>query len=130
MGFKSASQKGYTINKMKFPSRQIYLKISDLNKKFELLHPSIRGRPEFDDILRAVEEYIDDFEKYIDKILIVETDDFAFGREFGGIWDFFNAEINMRYNPQERNNTEKETRERFSQIAEKLWDLGICPSEI
>ena len=96
----------------------------------ELLYPPIRGRPEFDDILKVAEEYIDEFKNEYDKIYIVETDDFAFGKEFGGIWDFLNEEMGMRYDEEKRKKTPKETRERFFQIAEKLWDVGIYPSEI
>ena len=130
MGFKSASQKAYPFHKFIFPSRQIYLKVNDINKKLELLYPPIRGRPEFDDILKVAEEYIDEFKKDYDKIYIVETDDFAFGREFCGIWEFLNEAFDIRDNPQIRNQTPKDARERFLQIAKKLWDVGMHPSEI
>ena len=130
MGFKSATQKGHRLNNLIFPSRQIYLIVNKINKKLELLYPSVRGSPEYDYIFDEVKEYIDEIKMDYYKIYIVETDDSAFGQEFGGIVDFFNEVFDMRDNPQIRNQTPKSIRERFIYIASELWGLGIHPSEI
>ena len=130
MGFRSATLKGYRFNNLIFPSRQIYLIVNKINKKLELLYPSVRGSPEFYDILERVEEYINRFNEDYDKIIIVETDDSAFGAEFSGIVDFFNEVFDMRDDAEIKNITPKYIAERFISIADKLWGAGIHPGEI
>ena len=74
----------------------------------------------FNTILNRVEERID---RLNERVKFVETDDSAFNEEFPGIIDFL-------YEASESSeNSEKQFEKRFIKLAQKLWDLGICPLE-
>ena len=85
MGFKSATQslrRGYRLNNLIFPSKQIYLTIKRINRKIELLYSSDRDDvEEFNAILDKVEEYVDRFNEEYGEVIILETDDSAFNEE-------------------------------------------------
>ena len=74
----------------------------------------------FNTILNRVEERID---RLNERVKFVETDDSAFNEEFPGIIDFLNEASELS------ENSEKQFEKRFIKLAQKLWDLGICPLE-
>ena len=133
MGFKSATQslrRGYRLNNLIFPSKQIYLTIKQINRKIELLYSSDRDDvEEFNVILDKVEEYVDRFKEEYDEVTILETDDSAFNQEFFEIVDFLNEACDIKYDEDLSNKTPKYIKERFDSIAVKLWDAGIRPGE-
>ena len=133
MGFKTATQslrRGYRLNNLIFPSKQIYLTIKRINRKIELLYSSDRDDvEEFNAILDKVEEYVDRFKEEYDEVTILETDDSAFNQEFFEIVDFLNEACDIRYDEDLSNKTPKYIKERFDSIAVKLWDAGIRPGE-
>ena len=133
MGFKTATQslrRGYRLNNLIFPSKQIYLTVKKINRKLELLYSSARDDvEEFNAILDKVEEYIDRFNEEYDQITIVETDDSAFNQEFFGVVDFLNEACDIQENEDLSKKTLEYIKERFNSIAFKLWDAGIRPGE-
>ena len=133
MGFKTATQslrRGYRLNNLIFPSKQIYLTIKRINRKIELLYSSDRDDvEEFNAILDKVEEYVDRFNEEYGEVTILETDDSAFNQEFFEIVDFLNEACDIKENEDLSNKTPKYIKERFDSIAVKLWDAGIRPGE-
>ena len=133
MGFKTATQslrRGYRINNLIFPSKQIYLTIKRINRKIELLYSSDRDDvEEFNAILDKVEEYVDRFNEEYGEVTILETDDSAFNQEFFEIVDFLNEACDIKEDDEISNKTPKYIKERFDSIAVKLWDAGIRPGE-
>ena len=133
MGFKTATQslrRGYRLNDLIFPSKQIYLTIKRINRKLELFYSSDRDDvEEFNVILDKVEEYVDRFNEEYGEVTILETDDSAFNQEFFGIVDFLNEACDIKEDDEISNKTPKYIKERFDSIALKLWDAGIRPGE-
>ena len=74
----------------------------------------------FNTILDRVEERIN---RLNERVKFVETDDSAFNEEFPGIIDFLYEASELS------ENSEKQFEKRFIKLAQKLWDLGICPLE-
>ena len=133
MGFKSATQslrRGYRLNNLIFPSKQIYLTIKRINRKLELFYSSERDNvEEFNVILDKVEEYVDRFKEEYGEVHILETNDSAFNEEFIEIVDFLNEACDIQENEDLSNKTPKYIKERFDSIALKLWDAGIRPGK-
>ena len=133
MGFKTATQslrRGYRLNNLIFPSKQIYLTIKRINRKLELFYSSERDNvEEFNVILDKVEEYVDSFKEEYGEVHILETDDSAFNEEFIEIVDFLNEACDIKEDEDLSNKTPKYIKERFNSIAFKLWDAGIRPGE-
>ena len=158
MGFKSAknirkvnqSNSSYEEGNMIFPSRLIYSTIASIDRNLGFLYSSSINNEfretirystvrdddeEFDAILDRVEERINRFklnnENIEDneinlingKVKIVELDDAAFNRTFLGIMDFLYEASDLPSNGE--NHFEK----RIIGLANRLWGLGISPSE-
>ena len=83
---------------------------------------------EFDSILDRVEERID---RIKEKVEIKETDDAAFNKSFLGIIDFLYEAYDFENNKEDEfsKQTPEHIKERFIDLANRLWDLGIHPSE-
>ena len=143
MGFKSASKSktvnhsngNYKINDLKFPSRFVFSTIESIDRNLRLLYSPappnslcstinysiVRDNDEeFDSILDRVEERIDRFNE---KVEIIEKDEESFNKEFPGITDFLYEVSDLPLN------SEKHFEKRFINLAYRLWELGIHPSE-
>ena len=63
--------------------------------------------------------------KFKEKKTVIEYDDAAFSQKFRGIINFLYEASDYNYSKKKKNHFEK----RFINISNKLWDLGICPSD-
>ena len=143
MGFKSAknirkvnqSNGSYEEDDMIFLSRFIYSTIASIDRNLRFLYSpappnsnrnTINYSPvrdddeEFDAILDRVEERIN---RINGKVQIVETDDAAFNRTFLGIMDFLYEASDLP------SNSENHFEKRIIDLANRLWEMGISPSE-
>ena len=143
MGFKSAknirkvnqSNGSYKEDNMIFFSRFIYSTIASIDRNLRFLYSpappnsnrnTINYSPvrdddeEFDAILDRVEERIN---RINGKVQIVETDDAAFNRTFLGIMDFLYEASDLP------SNSENHFEKRIIDLANRLWGMGISPSE-
>ena len=150
MGFKPAkntrndnqSNGEYVDDKIIFPSRFVFstIEIIDRNLRFlyspapnNKLWPTINystvrdDEKEFNCILDRVEEQINKFDEEVE---IIETDDSAFFK-FQGIVDFLYEAEDIKSN--EEDELTKQIpgyiKKKFINLTNRLWDLGIHPSE-
>ena len=148
----------YKVGKVIFPSRLIYSTIASIDRNLRFLYSptppdkiwrtiqysSARDdSEEFDAILDRVEERINIFklnnENIEDneinlingKVKIVELDDAAFNSLFMGIIDFLYEASDYEDKSEDEltKKTPKHIKKRFINLANRLWDLGIHPSE-
>lgn len=138
MGFKSATKttvEKYEINNLIFSSRLEYQIVESIDRNLRFLYsppppnslwPTINysltreNVDNFNTILDRVEERID---RLNERVKFVETDDSALNEEFPGIIDFLYEASELF------ENSEKQFEKRFIKLAQRLWDLGICPME-
>ena len=131
------------VNDLIIPSIYVFSNIESIDIKLRKLYSEapINGRlitisysskrddeEEFVSILDEVEELIDRFYK---KINVRETDDSAFNKMFYGITNFLYEAYGYE-NKQEdiySKKTPEYIKERFINLANRLWKLGINPCE-
>ena len=133
----------YKVNGIIFPSRFAFSTIESIDRNLRILYskappnslwPTINysavrdDEEEFDSILDRVEERIDGF---IEKVNVRETDDSAFNKMFIGITDFLYEAYDYENNKEDRysKKTPEYIKERFINLANRLWKLGINPCE-
>ena len=145
MGFKSKTQSNsshYQVNNLIFPSLLVYQTIKSIDKDLSNLYSpappnslwstinysTARDSVQFDDILDKVETYIDKFSR---KVQIIEAGDSAFHQEFHGIVDFLYEADHFEDNTEDElsKKTPEYIKKRFINLANRLWELGIRPSE-
>ena len=128
----------YKSKNLVFPSRFVFSTIESIDRNLRIIYskaPPNSGRDrinystvrddeeEFDTILDRVEERINRINKINGKVKIIETDDAAFNRTFLGIMDFlYEASVLP-------SNSENHFEKRFIDLANRLWEMGICLSE-
>ena len=146
MGFKSAkkSNGSYKEDNLIFPSRFVYSTIASIDRNLRILYsPSINNEfwatiryspvrddeEEFEAILDRVEERIN---RINGKVKIRETTDAAFNQLFMGIIDFLYEASDFEDNTDDvlaKSKTPEYIKKRFIDLTNRLWEMGISPSE-
>ena len=145
MGFKSTNKSNakYKVNDLIFPSKIAFTTVESIDRNLRIFYSrappnslwkrinysAVRDdEEEFDSFLDRVEERIDRFNE---KVNVRETDDSAFNKMFIGITDFLYEAYDYENNKEDRysKKTPEYIKERFINLANRLWDLGIHPGE-
>ena len=69
------------------------------------------------------------FNKFEEKPTVIEYDDAAFSQKFRGIINFLYEASDYNYSKKKKKKKKNHFEKRFINISNKLWDLGICPSD-
>ena len=143
IGSKSKSNGRHKVGNLIFPSRLVFSTIESIDRNLRILYSkappnsfwrtinysAVRDdEEEFDSFLDRVEERIDRFNE---KVNVRETDDSAFNKMFIGITDFLYEAYDFENNKEDRysKKTPEYIKERFINLANRLWKLGINPCE-